>query len=437
MKTKTSLIAETIAIGSELLVGGRVDTNSLFLSEQLAGLGITVRFKSIVGDDKLDIVRAIHLAARRADVVLMTGGLGPTEDDRTREAVACATGRRLRRSQEAFNGMLARLAQWGRVASRAQLRQALIPAGATALSNSVGSAPGFSLTWNGSFLAALPGVPPEMEQMMLQEVTPRLQAWLSDHRSDPPTPVLRQVFHTFGLPESDVDARLKGLVGKRAGVDVGLLASPLGVLISLTTKSAAFYKRRTIARRMRASDLLHPFAQEVRMRMGDWLFAEGSDTLEEVVGRTLSTRGLTLAVAESCTGGLISHRLTQVPGSSVYLDRGVVCYSNQSKMDMLGVPEKILSRHGAVSAEVASAMAKGIRERSLVSIGLSVTGIAGPGGATATKPVGLVYVGLDTGPGGSKTQEFHFHGDRSTIKLRSSQAALDLLRRWLNTTRQA
>ena len=414
-----------------------MDTNSLFVSEQLAGLGIVVRFKSIVGDDKPDIVRAIRLATRRADVVLMTGGLGPTEDDCTREAVAYSTGRHLRRSQEAFYGMSARLAQWGRLPSRAQLRQAMIPAGSTVLSNSVGSAPGFSLTWNGSFLAALPGVPREMEQMMLQEVTPRLQAWLSDHRGLPPTPIIRQVFHTFGLPESDVDARLKGLVGKRAGVDLGLLASPMGVLISLTTKGAGSHKRRTIARRVTADNPLQSFAQEVRMRMGDWLFAEGADTLEEVVGRTLSTQGLTLAIAESCTGGLISHRLTQVPGSSTYLDRGVVCYSNRSKMDMLGVPEKILARHGAVSAEVASAMAKGIRERSRVSIGLSVSGIAGPGGATETKPVGLVYVGLDTGAGGSKTQEFHFHGDRSTIKLRSSQAALDLLRRWLITSGQA
>lgn len=436
MKAKTSFLAETIAIGSELLVGGRVDTNSLFVAEQLAGLGIIVRFKSIVGDDKADIVRAIRLAARRADVVLMTGGLGPTEDDRTREAVAYATGRHLRRSQEAFTGMSARLAQWGRVPTRAQLRQAMIPTGAAVLTNSVGSAPGFSLTWNGSFLAALPGVPREMEQMMLQEVTPRLQAWVGDHRSHRPTPILRQLFHTFGLSESDVDARLKGLVGKKAGVDLGLLASPLGVLISLTTKGAGLHTRRAVARRVISDDVLQPFAQEVRMRVGDWLFAEGADTLEEVVGRILSTRGLTLAVAESCTGGLISHRLTQVPGSSTYLDRGAVCYSNQSKMDMLGVSEKILARHGAVSAEVASAMAQGIRERSRVSIGLSVTGIAGPGGATATKPVGLVYVGLDTGTGQSKTQEFRFHGDRATIKLRSSQAALDLLRRWLITNEQ-
>jgi nicotinamide-nucleotide amidase len=436
VKTTTSFLAETIAVGSELLIGGRLDTNSLFISEQLAGLGLIVRFKSIVGDDKPDIIKAIRLAARRADVVMLTGGIGPTEDDCTREAMACATGRHLKRSQEAFNGMSARLAQWSRSPSRAQLRQAMIPAGATVLSNAVGSAPGFSLTWNGSFLAALPGVPREMEQMMLQEVMPRLQEWVRDHGRDPLTPILRRVFHTFGLPESDVDARLKGLVGKRGGVDVGLLASPLGVLISLTMKGD-FNKRRAPARRPMSDDPLQPFAEEVRLRMGDWLFAEGADTLEEVIGRTLSTRGLTLAVAESCTGGLISHRLTQVPGSSTYLDRGAVCYSNQSKMDMLGVSEKILARYGAVSAEVASAMAKGIRERSRVSIGLSVTGIAGPGGATETKPVGLVYVGLDTGAAGNKTQEFHFHGDRSTIKLRSSQAALDLLRRWLITGGQA
>ena len=434
MKTKTSFFAETIAIGSELLVGGRVDTNSVFIADKLASVGIVLRFKSIVGDQKQDIAHAIRVAVRRADVVLMTGGLGPTVDDCTREAVASATGYRLTRRREALDMMTTRLAQWGRTPSPTQLRQAMIPTGATVLNNPIGSAPGFSLIWKKALLFVLPGVPREMEPMVVHEVVPRLQAWLSDHRRTSTTPIIRQVFHTFGLPESDVDAKLRGLLPGGVKIDLGLLASPMEVMVSLTTRGTGAPKHRKAGHGAMAEDALLPFAREIRARLGDWLFGEGADTLEEVVGRTLSTRGLTLAVAESCTGGLISHRLTQVPGSSVYLDRGVVCYSNQSKMDMLGVSEKMLARYGAVSAEVASAMAKGIRERGLVSIGLSVTGIAGPGGATATKPVGLVYVGLDTGTGGNKTQEFHFHGDRSTIKLRSSQAALDLLRRWLITS---
>ncbi|MEO5955660.1 MAG: nicotinamide-nucleotide amidohydrolase family protein, partial [Nitrospiraceae bacterium] len=178
-------------------------------------------------------------------------------------------------------------------------------------------------------------------------------------------------------------------------------------------------------------DMLPQLANDVRARLSDWLFAEGRDTMEEIVGRELVKRGLMVAIAESCTGGLIGHRLTQVAGSSAYLDRGAVCYSNRAKTEMLGVPADLIVKHGAVSPEVAASMAKGIRERANVSVGLSVTGIAGPGGGTATKPVGLVYIGLDDGTGQPIAQEFRFHGDRTVIKQRSSQAALNLLRRWL------
>jgi nicotinamide-nucleotide amidase len=354
----------------------------------------------------------------------MTGGLGPTVDDCTREAVAYATGRRLGRRKEALEGMTARLSQWGRIPNRAQLRQAMIPSGATALKNPIGSAPGFCLTWKKALIVSLPGVPREMEEMMRQEVVPLLRSTseLSGRLSR--SPIVRQVFHTFGLAEPDVDAKLKGLIPKGAPVDLGLLASPMGVLVSLTTKGnqSATEKNR---------DLLQRLASDVRSRLGDWLFAEGRDTMEEVVGRELTKRGLMLAIAESCTGGLIGHRLTQVAGSSAYVDRGAVCYSNQAKTEMLGVPTELIARHGAVSKEVAASMACGIRERANVSVGLSVTGIAGPGGGTEAKPVGLVYVGLDDGTGRPITREFRFHGDRNVIKQRSSQAALDLLRRWL------
>jgi nicotinamide-nucleotide amidase len=231
------------------------------------------------------------------------------------------------------------------------------------------------------------------------------------------------VFHTWGLPESDVDTKLKGLIPNGAPIDLGLLASPMGVLVSLTTKSGGT--------RPVSDEMLASLAQEVRTRLKDSLFAEGRETMEEVVGRLLAGRTLTVAVAESCTGGLIGHRLTQVPGSSAYVDRGAICYSNRAKSEMLGVPAELIAKHGAVSPEVAAAMARGIRERAGVSVGLSVTGIAGPGGATGTKPVGLVYVGLDGGAGRAVTKEFRFHGDRLVIKQRSSQAALDLLRRWI------
>ena len=418
------LDAETIAIGTELLIGGRSDSNSLFLSDELGKLGIAVRFKSVVGDKKQDIVMAIHTAVKRAQVIIMTGGLGPTVDDCTREAVAHATGHRLGRRKEALDGMTARLAQWGRIPNTAQLRQAMIPSGATVLKNPVGSAPGFCLTWNKALIISLPGVPREMEEMMWQEVLPLLRAGSGASGQSLREPIVRQVFHTFGLAEADVDAKLQGLIPRGVPVDLGLLASPMGVLVSLTTKGNQSV-------RAKHRDLLQQLAHEVRLRLSDWLFAEGRDTMEDVVGRELLKRGLTLAVAESCTGGLIGHRLTQVAGSSAYMDRGAICYSNRAKTEMLGVQADLIAQQGAVSKAVAAAMACGIRERANVAVGLSVTGIAGPGGGTETKPVGLVYIGLDGGTGLPITQEFRFHGDRTVIKQRSSQAALDLLRRWL------
>jgi nicotinamide-nucleotide amidase len=418
------LKAETIAIGTELLIGGRSDSNSLFLADELGALGIAVRFKSVVGDERQDIVTALHTAVKRARVIIMTGGLGPTVDDCTREAVARATGHRLGRRKEALEGMTARLAQWGRQPSTGQLRQAMIPSGAVVLKNPVGSAPGFCLTWKKALIVSLPGVPREMEEMMRQEVLPLLRAAGESSGRLPGAPIVRRVFHTFGLAEADIDAKLAGLIPRGAPVDLGLLASPMGVLASLTTKGnqVASGKNR---------DLLQKLADDLRARLSEWLFAEGRDTMEEVVGRELTKQGLMLAVAESCTGGLIGHRLTQVAGSSAYLDRGAVCYSNRAKTEMLGVPAELIGRYGAVSKEVAAAMACGIRASAGVSVGLSVTGIAGPGGGTETKPVGLVYIGLDDGTSRPITREFRFHGDRNVIKQRSSQAALDLLRRWL------
>ncbi len=414
-------LAETIAIGSELLVGGRSDSNSMFITDSLAAIGIEVKFKSIVGDDESDIADVLKTACRRAGIVIITGGLGPTVDDCTREAVAAVTGSRLVRRKEALDGMRARLAQWGRIPNRGQLRQALIPSHAVVLPNPVGSAPGFALLWRGTRIMALPGVPSEMRAMVEQSVLPFLTFPADRSKQPPPHRITRVIFHTWGLPEADVDAKLHGLMTRRTPVALGLLASPTGVLVSLTTKAQCPIKEERLSLLVTA----------VRARLHEWIYAEGSDTLEEVVGRMLREQKRTVAVAESCTGGLIGHRLTQVPGSSAYVDRGVVCYSNQAKTEMLGVPASIIGQYGAVSREVAASMAKGMRERAGVSVALSVTGIAGPGGATETKPVGLVYIGLDDGSGGAITKEWRFHGDRSVIKQRAAQAALDVLRRWL------
>jgi nicotinamide-nucleotide amidase len=413
-------IAEIIAVGSELLLGGRSDTNSLLITEQLGVSGIEVRFKSIVGDDRDDIVRVLKTAVSRANIIVLTGGLGPTVDDCTREAIASAAGRRLTPRSEALESLQKRLAQWGRLPNKGQLRQALIPAGAVVVPNPVGSAPGFWLSWRGATVVSLPGVPAEMAAMMEETVIPLLSSQLARSKGTV-TPIRRHVFGTWGLPEADIDARLQGLISPKASVDLGLLASPMGVSVSLTTKS-----------HRRSSDkIFASLSKSIRARLHEWIFAEGDDSMEAVVGRLLMKGKHTVALAESCTGGLIGHRLTQVPGSSAYVDRGIVCYSNKAKIELLGVPADFIDQHGAVSAEVAAAMAKGVKERSGVSIGLSVTGIAGPGGGTPTKPVGLVYVGLHADKGEPVTREHRFHGDRSVIKQRSSQAALDLLRRYL------
>lgn len=415
---------EIIAIGSELLLGGRLDSNSLFLSEALAAAGVDVRFKSVVGDEARDIAAALRAAVGRADVVLLTGGLGPTSDDCTRQAVALAARRPLRLRSEAVRGIRRQLSVWGRTPSAAQLRQGLIPTGADVLSNPVGSAPGFALRWKGALIAALPGVPAEAKEMFATGVAPLL-AGLNGTRAG--RRLDRRVLHTFGLPEAEVDQRLVGAIPPASGIQLGLLAAPLGVLVSLSRWAE-------VSKEGKHPDIMDRTCRRVRQRLRPYVYAEGAETMEDVIGRQLTSRGLTLAVAESCTGGLIGHRLTQVPGSSAYLDRVAVVYSNQAKQAWLGVPHRLLKRHGAVSAEVAAAMAKGIRKAGGTAIGLSVTGIAGPGGGTETKPVGLVYVGLATGPLARpevRTQAFRFHGTRDVIKLRSSQAALDLLRQWL------
>jgi len=414
---------EIVAIGSELLLGGRLDTNSLFLAKGLSAAGIEVRFKSVVGDDEADIAAALRTACGRADVVVATGGLGPTRDDRTRQAVARFTGRPLRRRAAALVAIRKRLAVWGRTPTAAQLRQALIPAGAEVLKNPIGSAPGFCLSWKRCLLVALPGVPREAEQMFAQSLAPKLSEGRS--RSGHAT-IVHHLLHTFGLPEADIEARLAGVIHPSRGFRLGFLTSPLGVTVSLTELRSG----RTALGRLERS------VSAVYQRIGAYVYGEDQETMERVVGRQLAARGLTLAVAESCTGGLIGHRLTEVPGSSVYLDRVAVCYSNRAKVDMLGVPSHLMEKHGAVSAAVAGAMANGIRRRSGAGLGLSVTGIAGPGGGTVAKPVGLVFIGLDAQAlRRPLVQEFCFHGDRAAIKLRASQAALNFLRQWLLSRR--
>lgn len=417
--------AEIIAVGSELLLGGRVDTNSLFLSQSLAEHGIEVRFKSVVGDDVEDIGVAVTNAAKRTKLVLITGGLGPTVDDVTREAVAEVTGKPLRLRPRAFTSIKTRLQSAGRPVTENQRRQAFLPTGAVLLQNPVGIAPGFALQWKRCWIVCLPGVSHEARRMCAESLLPllRRQGLLS-------SAIETQTIHTFGLLEGEIDNRIAGIISATSPFRLGLLASPLGVTVSLTRSKnieSREARKRSVTKAKASPDRL---MDEIIGKLGDHVFSTNGQTMEEVVGRHLRDRGLTIALAESCTGGLIAHRLTQVAGSSAYVDRGVVCYSNRAKVELLGVSESLLKKYGAVSEQVAAAMAQGIRTRSKADVGLSVTGIAGPGGGTEDKPVGLIYVGLATAKK-SFTKEFRFHGERATIKLRSSQGALDVLRRWL------
>jgi nicotinamide-nucleotide amidase len=419
------LNADIIAVGSELLLGGRVDSNSIFISTVLAECGFTIRKKTSVGDHKSDIQEVLRASLKQVDVIVLTGGLGSTFDDCTREAVAETFRRRLIRRKKAYENLQARYRLLGRSLTPLLAKQALIPSGARMLANTVGTAPGFLIRNGPTAIVVLPGVPREAKVMMASQVQPALRKIFKSTRR-----YVFHVFNTFGLPETDVQRQLDHILKEYSHIQFGLLASLKGVQITMScwvsNLSQASIKRNppTISEWdyliIRVRDCLRP-----------WLFSEGEHTLEEIVGGLLRDRSWTIALAESCTGGLIAHRLTDISGSSDYLDRGIVSYSNRSKIECLGVSASILRKYGAVSSQVANAMAKGIRMRSRVDVGIGVTGIAGPGGGTVKKPVGLVYGSID-GLRGLQSHCWQFGGNRSEIKFKTSQAVLDLIRRYAN-----
>lgn len=417
--------AEIIAVGSELLLGGRIDSNSVFVGHLLAECGIEVRKKISVGDQKGEIQEALRGALKRAHVIVLTGGLGSTLDDCTREAVAETFRCPLIKRKRAYDNLKACYRRFGRPVTPILAKQAFLPSGATMLANTVGTASGFLMRQGQTVIVVLPGVPREAKVMMIDQVQPILRKIFKSKRH-----YWLHTFHTFGLPETDVQKALSAVLREDGPIQFGLLASPRGVTVTVScwmvSDSQSFAKERS------------PFfpewadlVRQVRECIGPWLFAEGERTMEEIVGEALRGLSWTVAVAESCTGGLVAHRLTGVPGSSLYVDRGVVSYSNEAKQELVGVPASTLRRYGAVSSQVALAMAKGIRRRSRVNVGVGVTGIAGPGGGSLDKPVGLVYGAID-GPQGPRWYRWQFHGDRAEITLKTSQAVLDLIRRYAN-----
>lgn len=407
------LSAEIIAIGSELLTPQRTDTNSLWLTEKLNGVGVEVMLKTIVGDDELRLEETIRDALKRSDIVITTGGLGPTEDDVTRQVSARAVGSELVYHENLETDLRERFRRWGREMPEINKRQAFVIDGAEVLPNPNGSAVGMLLPLDSKFLAVLPGPPREMRPMFERFVLPRV-AEISDGIL-----VRRRVLRVSGMGESAVDEVIAPIYKAYENVQTSILFSRVEIEIHLAAKSTSADE---------ADAMLAELAEKIASALGPAVFATNGETMEEIVGQLLMARTQTLSVAESCTGGLIGMRLTEVPGSSAYFTEGAVTYSNEAKMRTLKVSEKTLIDYGAVSAETAEAMSAGMRERSGTDHAISVTGIAGPDGGSDEKPVGTVFIGYSNAKR-TRSVKLVLPGDRELIRWRSSQAALDYLRR--------
>jgi competence/damage-inducible protein CinA-like protein len=406
--------AEIIAIGSELLTPYRLDTNSLFLTDGLNQVGIRVVHKAVVGDSLDDMRASFRQALDRADLIVACGGLGPTDDDRTREAVADLLGRKLELNQSVLRHIQELFRRFGRVMPEINRRQAMVPEGATVIPNPRGSAPGLWIEASGHILILLPGVPSELRAMFEQEVRPRLTRLGHDER------LFTRDLRITGLPESEVEQRVSPLYALYPDTETTILASPPGIQL---------HPRVWSRDPAQANQILDEMVKRMALALGEHLYSTKGETLEEVVARVLNENRATIAVAESCTGGLLAERLTNIPGSSSYFLGGVVCYSNELKSALVNVPAELIESKGAVSPEVALALAEGIRKTTGATIGVGVTGIAGPGGGTPEKPVGLVHIGIadERGP---RERRFQFPGDRERIRMHASQTALDSVRRY-------
>jgi nicotinamide-nucleotide amidase len=417
--------AVVVVTGSELVRGERTDLNGPFLARALLALGLEPARIEIVGDDPAELELAVRDAVSSAELVATSGGLGPTHDDRTVEIVAKVAGRELR-VDETLEAEIEGISR--AVAERLKRpyadfapgvrKQATLPAGAVAL-GLAGTAPGLVVEANGTPVVILPGPPAELQRLWPKALETELVRGVLD-RGRPP---LRRTLRLFGPGESQVAKAFGEAGGDGGGLEVTICARDFEVHVDLVAEP-------------QAEERLLALETKLVAELGDWVYSTDGRTVEELVLDRCRERGLTLATAESCTGGLIAARLTAVSGASDVLRVGIVSYANEAKVDQLGVPEELLERHGAVSAEVAAAMARGARERLGVDVAVSVTGVAGPGGGTAEKPVGLVYYHAET-PDGSRGATFSFPGDRDSIRRRSVVAALHLVRRLLEQSRDS
>jgi len=420
---KPVLRAAIVAVGSELLTPSRIDTNSLFITEKLNALGVDVILKAVVGDDRDELAQVVRLAMTRADLVVCCGGLGPTDDDVTRDVVAGVVGRRLQEDLAMTERLRVRFAaRFAGAMPEINRRQAMVPEGARVLENLHGSAPGLWIEAEDKVVLLLPGPPRELKPM----VEHLMSGLLHEHTAG--RALVRRVLKVAGRIESQTEEVLRPLYARwrqwAIPVDATILASLGQLELHLSARAAM---------RDQAADALRRAAQDVVDVLGLDVFSTDGQDLEEVLGDLLVARGERIALAESCTGGLIASRLTDVAGSSRYLERGVVVYSNEAKTDLLGVPAALIAEHGAVSEPVGQAMAEGIRARAKVSIGVGVTGIAGPGGGSEAKPVGTVVIAAVTNDS-ARVRTFHFRGERDQVKSQAAQAAIDMVRRLLLST---
>ena len=409
--------AEIVTVGTELLLGHLIDTNSAYLGEKLAEIGINVYYKTSVGDNEERLISVMKQAAARADIIIITGGLGPTVDDITKNAIVKLLNRKLILNEkvlEQIRGMFSKIKI--RMAQN-NLSQALVPSGAVVIENGNGTAPGLRLqNEEGKYFILMPGVPREMKKMTEESVIPFLKETFKLEET-----IRSRTLKCFGLGESTVDEKINDIFTSSTNPTIALLASHTEVKIRLTSKAKSPEA---------AEEAIARVEKEILRRLGENIFAVDEGSMEKTVAELLKAGELKLAVAESCTGGLISDKLTNVPGASEFLTLGVVSYSNPAKERLLNVPATALNMFGAVSKQVAGEMALGIMKLSNADICLGVTGIAGPDGGSDEKPVGLVYIALST-PSGMQIKECRFRGERIKIKEQSAQTALDMLRRYL------
>ena len=413
MNGKSIDSAEIVTIGTEMLLGDLVDTNTAWISQRLAELGVAIYRHTTVGDNPERIVEALREASSRSTLVITTGGLGPTSDDLTNACLSTLTGREMVEYPEAREHVNEMFKRFGRKPTENNYKQALFPKGTELIPNPVGTAMGALVEWEGTLFATLPGVPAEMKSMFGETLEPLIRA-----RSD--GSIVSKTLHFAGIGESALAEKVQDFLDAEDPT-VAPLAGQGRVRLRITTRANTEEE---------AQEKIRPVEREVIARLDDYFFGEDDETLEGAVARLLQARGATLALAESCTGGLLAKRLTDMPGSSAYFTEGLVTYSNEAKERLLGVPHALLLEHGAVSEPVARAMAEGARRISGADYGLSVTGIAGPDGGTEEKPVGLVFVGISDAEGtfAEKLDFTAWARSRDSIRERSTNRAFDLLR---------